>query len=441
MALEYKMAGYLHDFTCIGGACEDTCCKSWDIRFDKKHYELLHSAVQQEPGDESAIFKQYVKVNDAEIRSERNFALLTLQDNGECPFLLADGWCQLHKKFDVAPLSNICAYFPRVLSRYGNTIEMSGALSCPEMVRQCLFSDKTTELSHFSPSILPRPNDYPLTRELDYPTDEFYYDQFVPVREVLLNLTMLEGFSFSSRLYFLSSLANRLSSFYHHEADSKNQGQLEKELKRAMSLSSLDKLDEFVTKYTAADPVAIIVVQAVLQLRLQNFPGESHSQLVQNILQAYEEQLSHKGSSTACDNISPAEGVWSLFQQQQVTINKHFELELENCLSRYLYNCLYREWFVTMPDPFTYIHMLVIRIAILRFLLYSHPDIIALAKNINSESDINADVAQLRKEVVKVIYMNSRAIDHNMNFLRVIYDAINEQQMMTFEYSLPFIKF
>jgi len=435
------MAGYLHDFSCIGGDCEDTCCKGWDIRFDKKHYELLHDAVQQEAGSEAETFKHYVKVNEVETRTEQNYALLTLQENGACPFLQTDGWCQLHNKFGVKPLSNICAYFPRVLSRYGNTVEMTGALSCPEMVRQCLFSEKTTELSPFDPNLLPRPDDYPLTRELDPSTGEYYYDQFIPVREVLLNLLKLEGFSLDTRLYFLSSFANRLSTFYHHKADSQHQGQLKKELKRAMRLSKLEKLDEFASGYVAADPVVIIVVQAILQLRVQNYPGESHTLLVQDILQGYEKQLSPMDKNAALDEALPAAEVWALFQKQQAMINKHFGVELDNYLSRYLDNCLHREWFITMPDLFTYIHMLTIRMAILRFLLYSHPRIIALAENQDSARDKNDDLTQLRKEVVKVVYLNSRAIDHNMNFLKVVYDAINEQQMMTFEYALPFIKF
>ena len=441
MALKYKMAGYLQDFTCIGGECEDTCCKGWDIRFDKKHYELVQAAAQQQGGPEAKTLKRYVKINEAESRTEQNYALLTLQENGECPFLQTDGWCRLHKKFGVKPLSNICAYFPRVLSRYGNTVEMSGALSCPEMVRQCLFSENSMELGPFEPDRLPRPDDYPLSRELELPTGEYYYDQFLPVREVLLNLLRLEGFPLSSRLYFLSSFASRLGAFYYHEAETQHPGQLKKELDRAMQVSTLEKLDEFASRYVAADPVAIIVVQAILQLRVQNYPDEPHTRMVQNILQRYEKQLSPIEKYSSLDGALPAAEVWALFQQQQTMIDKAFGVELDNCLSRYLYNCLFREWFITMPDLFTYIHMLTIRMAILRFLLYSHPEIIALAENQVSAKEANDDLTSLRKELVKVIYLNSRAIDHNTSFLKVVYDAINEQQMISFEYALPFIKF
>ena len=441
MALKYKMAGYLRDFTCIGGECEDTCCKGWDIRFDQKHYELLEAAVRQQGGAESKTLRRYVKVNEPESRTEQNYALLTLQKNGACPFLQTDGWCRLHKKFGVKPLSNICAYFPRVLSRYGDTVEMSGALSCPEIVRQCLFSEQGMELVPFEPDILPRPDDYPLTRELDLPTGEYYYEQFLAVREVLLKLLELEGFPLSSRLYFLSSFASRLGPFYHHEAEAQHRSQLKKELERALQVSTLERLNEFASRYVSADPVAIIVVQAILQLRVQHYPDEPHTRLVQDILRHYEQNLPAPLQHATLDGALPAAEMWTLFQQQQAKIDKAFGLELEHCLSRYLYNCLLREWFITMPDLFTYIHMLTIRIAILRFLLYSHPAIITLAEQQAATDASSDDLTALRKELVKVVYLHSRAIDHNTSFLKVVYDAINEQQMMNFEYALPFIRF
>jgi hypothetical protein len=96
-----------------------------------------------------------------------------------------------------------------------------------------------------------------------------------------------------------------------------------------------------------------------------------------------------------------------------------------------------------MPDLFTYVHMLSIRLAILRFLVYSHPEIYRLAEQLTAKTlPAKAhEIQQLRDWLVGVIYKNSRAIDHNTSFLQVVYDAIHEQQMMTHEYSLPFIRF
>lgn len=443
MSLSYKTFNYLPGFACLGGDCEDTCCKDWDIGFDQPHYQLLKETIESHGGDQAQKFSRYIKLNDGDTASDQNFARLKLSAGGRCPFLSADSWCELHQQFGEKPLSNVCAFFPRVLSRRGDIVELSGALSCPEMVRKCLFAEEDIELVDFEPSILPRPDDYPLTRELALPADHFYYDNFVAIRETLLQLSKLEGFSLESRLYFLSNFANRVTPFYHLEAETNNRKLLENELKQAMSLTMLERMSDYVSKYDPADPVAIIVIQAVLQLRIQQFPNETYSQFVKQVFDGYKKLMPELAADEQLEDALPPELFWQCYQPRRTLIDKHFDSELDKCFTRYLINCLYREWFITMPDLFTYIHMLVIRMAILRFLVYSHPKILELAEQLEAKKTTVSDteISTLREYIVDIFYKNSRAIDHNTMFLKVVYDAIHEQQMMTYEYSLPFIKF
>lgn len=442
MSLSYKTFNYLSGFSCLGEDCEDTCCKDWDIRFDKPHYRLLQENIERHGGDLAAKFSRFILLNEPDMATEHNYAHLKLDANGGCPFLLSDGLCDLHQQFGEKPLSNICAFFPRVLSRQGDIVELSGALSCPEMVRKCLFAEDEIEIVDFEPAILPRPDDYPLTRELDLPTGHFYYDNFVTVRETLMQLCKLEGFAFESRLYFMANLANRLTPFYHLEAENNNR-LLDNELKQALGVSMLERMDDYVSKYDPADPVAIIVIQAVLQLRVQQFPHESYSRFIRQVFAEYENRIPVTAAHSGLDEALPPDQLWRCYQERRRLIDKYFSNELEKCFTRYVVNCLYREWFITMPDLFTYVHMLVIRLAILRFLVYSHPEIHRMAEDLVSkkESTSMQDLHRLREYLVDVIYRNSRAIDHNTPFLKVVYDATHEQQMMTYEYSLPFIRF
>jgi len=443
MDLSYKTFAYLPKFTCLGGDCEDTCCKDWDIWFDEPHYQLLKQSIESRDAAQAQKFSHYIKLSEPDSATEQNYAQLNLQPDGSCPFLQGDGWCELHTQFGENPLSNVCAFYPRVMSRHGNIVEMSGALSCPEMVRKCLFADDDIEIVDFEPSILPRPDDYPLTRELILPSDHFYYDNFVDVRETLLQLSKLEGFSLESRLYFLSNFANRVAHFYNLEADESNAKLLQNELKQALSVNMLERMDDYVNQYDPADPIAIIVVQAVLQLRVQQFPDEAYSQFIKQVFREYETVMPGQLQESTLEDALPPELLWQAYRPHHTLINKYFQTELDRCFSRYLINCLYREWFITMPDLFTYIHMLVIRLAILRFLVFSHPAIMQLAERLEAEQATvsTADITALREYIVDVFYKNSRAIDHNSVFLKVVYDAIHEQQMMTYEYSLPFIKF
>lgn len=443
MTKSYRTFQYMQDFKCLGGDCEDTCCKSWDIWLDKPHYELMQQKVTDHSKSEADLFNQYVEVNESESASDRNYAHINLKGNGDCPFLESDGWCHLHKTFGEDPLSNICAFYPRVISQCGDDIELTGALSCPEVARKCITEEGGLKEVKFKPDLLPRPNDYPLTRELTLPTNEPYYDNFASVRKLLTQLMQLEGFSFESRLYFLTSFSNRIGPFYNEASKEGDSKQLSDEIKKALKVADLKKQDDYVNQFDQADPVAIIVIQSVLQLRIQQFPAENTSILASTILEKYADVITVEEQSSELQAALPPESLWELFKENKEQVNNCLQKELDEYFSRFLMNCLHREWYITMPDLFTYLHMLTIRLAVLRFLVYSHPDILSLAESLN-ESDSKAsesDIHKLNKIVVDVVYNYSRAIDHNMNFLKVVYDAMNEQQMMTFEYSLPFIKY
>ncbi|MDH5409283.1 MAG: hypothetical protein OEY00_11795, partial [Gammaproteobacteria bacterium] len=314
---------------------------------------------------------------------------------------------------------------------------------CPEMVRKCLLGEDSFEEVEFKPDILPRPDDYPLTRELSLPTNEPYYDNFIAVRNLLTQMMKLEGFSFESRFYFLSSFSNRVKAYYSEASEQGDSRQLTEEIKKALKAADLKKQDDYVNQFDSADPVAIIVIQSVLQLRIQQFPNENTSILASKIFEKYGDVITVAEQSGDLHEALPPESLWENFKENKELVNNCFQKQLDEYFSRFLMNCLHREWYITMPDLFTYLHMLTIRLAVLRFLIYSHPDILQIAESLNEDAAkaSDSDINKLNKIVVDVVYNYSRAIDHNMLFLKVVYDAMNEQQMMTFEYSLPFIKF
>jgi lysine-N-methylase len=420
-------------FRCLGGECEDTCCQHWDIRFDKLHYEKLQEAVSAVPA-QHALFEKYIVLTDAEHASERDFARIQLNAQGFCPFLDDEGLCQLHARFGVAPLSNICAFFPRVLSAYAGRVEMTGALSCPEVVRRCLLSeDAEQSFQEFDPAILPRGDDIPLTRVVPANEIDFYARQFPQVRDVMIRLAQSDNYAFETRLYFLANLGHRLAQWYH-QACSSNQKLLDDELARIVSSKTLATLDNYYFQYVTAEPVAMVVIQAVLQLRMQQAPGDKLSQMASDIFARYREQIQDQADIEVYGDNLPPDDLWRCYQQNWDRLNAHYGVRLEQCLSRYLVNCLQREWFVSMPDPFVYIHLLTIRLAILRFLITSHPHIQQCLQR-------QTDHAEIDKQLVEIVYLFARGIDHNLAFLQVVYQAMAEQQMMSFDYAMPFIKF
>jgi len=423
----------MQEFRCLGSECEDTCCQHWDIRFDKAHYEKLCDVVQNDP-EQRALVAQYIVLNGNEQASERDYARIQLNDKGFCPFLDGRGLCQLHDRFGIAPLSNICAFFPRVLSAYAERIEMTGAMSCPEVVRQCLFSDDVEhDFKQLNPDILPRREDIPLARIAPGNDIDFYAAQFPAVREVMIRLARLEDYAFETRLYFLSNLSHRLARGYH-QGCGHNQKLLDDEMGRIQTPKTLAALDKYYLQYVSGEPVAMVVIQAVLQLRLQQAPDDKLSRMANEIFNLYRNQIQSQGDMEVYGDNLPPEELWQCYQQNWDRLNAQYGVRLEQCLSRYLVNCLQREWFVSMPNPFTYIHLLTIRLAILRFLIVSHPGIQQCLQQ-------QRDRGEIDRQLVEIVYLFARGIDHNLAFLHVVYQAMAEQQMMSFDYAMPFIKF
>jgi hypothetical protein len=57
-------------------------------------------------------------------------------------------------------------------------------------------------------------------------------------------------------------------------------------------------------------------------------------------------------------------------------------------------------------------------------------------------NDVNGQqLDKFNNKIVEIVYLYARSIDHNLTFLQVVYQAMLEQQMMTFDYSMAFIKF
>ena len=421
--------GYMHRFACLGGDCEDTCCQKWDINLDKQHYEMLLNKVNTNPQDQ-ALFDSNIRLHGSNHSSETNYAYIKLNDSGYCPFLNNNSLCQLHAHYGVEPLSSICAFFPRVLSEQDDMVEMTGALSCPEVVRLCLFSSNEDQvMRELDYDKLPRP-EYPVSRKIESSTDS-YLARFDDVRAQMIDIINDSNYSFEARLYFLANFSNRLASFYHQDCE--NSLRVDEEIKRIQNEDIKKQLDDYFFKFSNTEPIAIIVIQAILQLRIQHEGQDKLSKLAKQILESY--RLSYEKSEdfdVYGDNVPPDQ-LALLFQQRWDQINAKYGVRLEECFTRYVLNCLQRAWFISLPDPFVFIHMLTIRVAILRFLITSHPDMLSLLED--DESVMTFD-----QKIVEIIYLYARSIDHNLAFLHVVFQALSEQQMMSFDYSMALIK-
>ena len=114
-------------FRCIAGACPQTCCAAWEIVVDPDaqdaYLRLRHPLAEK---------LRHVMRVDAD--GDTYFA----QSDGRCPFLCADGLCELQRTLGEQSLCRTCRDFPRWEVLLCDRVEQGLSLACPEAARQLL---------------------------------------------------------------------------------------------------------------------------------------------------------------------------------------------------------------------------------------------------------------------------------------------------------------
>ena len=417
MSITYKTPAYFSNFSCLGGDCEDTCCRNWKVKLDRQHYDILKK-VMSEHDDEKNVFEKYIYINENAITSDYDYSYIRMEVNGYCAMLDDKGLCSIHAKHGANVMGDVCTMFPRVISRCDNTIELSGALSCPEVVRRCLDEKFPLKLKRFKPSDLPRSKNYPIQRESTKLDNDFYSGNFNLVRKNIMEIMADEEQALETRLYTIANIAQIISTFYYRGCGEPGNDQLETTLAELSNNDFVSKLDAFINDYDAGSPVNMIVVHSILLIKLQQANNENISQLYEEIIQKY-----------SANNEDVVDILTQQLKKTPDVIAGNSQVYIDKAITRYIINCLYREWFTSMPDLFTYIQMLLVRTSILRTLIY-------LDAGRGEKSPQN----ELKQRIVYIIYNFSRNIDQNHEFLKVVYNALSEQTMINFEFSPAFIK-
>lgn len=131
---------------CLSGALNASvlnACRTaadWFISIDKKTYKKYHSA-------DSIEIKQISQ--EHVLKSERTdaYAYIRLTEEKQCPFLTEKRLCGVYSKLGPSAMSDTCREYPRSEIKYQNATFKRLSLSCPEVVRQLLFSADAMQLT------------------------------------------------------------------------------------------------------------------------------------------------------------------------------------------------------------------------------------------------------------------------------------------------------
>ena len=118
---------YYASFRCIADQCRHSCCIGWEIDIDEDSLARYHSL----PGPLGERLRE-------RIEESAEGAHFRLDKQERCPFLLANGLCEMICVASEDMLCQICADHPRFRSFFSDRTEIGLGLCCEEAARLIL---------------------------------------------------------------------------------------------------------------------------------------------------------------------------------------------------------------------------------------------------------------------------------------------------------------
>lgn len=119
----FKVTNY-DKFKCIADKCRFTCCDGWDVSIDADTYNKWKK-------DKSSKILNRVKAKKSGSSTEY---FINKKNHEPCPFLDAQGLCQIVKNHGEEYISSTCHRFPRIENKFEDRKEFSLSCACPEVV-------------------------------------------------------------------------------------------------------------------------------------------------------------------------------------------------------------------------------------------------------------------------------------------------------------------
>jgi hypothetical protein len=293
------------------------------------------------------------------------------------------------------------------------------------VARQCLLADDATELEDLDPRLVPRAH---VLRTLHADSDDPYVARFDDVRARVLRLLSLRRYPLSTRLFFVTYLAHRITPFFSRAATDVDGNRLDMELGRFDDLAFRDELHRQFSAIEIPGERAFKIVEAIVLARLQvHIPY--FRQLVADVVSA------HAGG----------EALWTVYRERRAYWTAAYGSALDRWLGNYCKNYWLRDWYVLSPNLLVHTQNLLVRLVILRFLLFSDArlqDAAAPAADVAGDGvDADPRLATLQTTAVDVIHKVIRAMEHDPAFLKRVQDALESEGLQSFAHLVFLLRF
>ncbi len=424
---------YMTRFECIGSRCEDTCCHGWGVMVDKKHYSRLKHEMDHSKQDRE-LFQKSLKRNRGADAGESNYASIRLLPEANCPFLDGENLCSIQRRWGESMLPDGCALFPRFIAHVGDQTELSATLSCPEIARLCLLEKDSMDFVEIDQTRIPRSS---LGKTMPSQAKDPYLLYFNDIRLVVLKLLSFEEYPVSIRLFFITYFAEHTRDFFYKDTKQFDELRLSEEINRITRREIMEELHQMFLATDVKSPLVMQMITYLLRERL--YVGTAR--LRQSIEEICRTDKGNQPNAFFTDTLdqgeTSSEELGDIYSRRKDRCLTLWGDRIDRYFTNYAKNYWIKEWYTDSSNLLVHAENLLVRIAILRFLLFSHPAL-KMAENLG---DIAAQEKVLDQTAVEVFQKFSREMEHSKRFLENIQKTMEAQQMQSLAYALFLLKF
>ncbi|MBI3771594.1 MAG: flagellin lysine-N-methylase [Gammaproteobacteria bacterium] len=419
IALRYTQA-----FHCIGPECPDTCCKSWKIPLEKEALKKWQKILSE---DELA--QTVEKYSDN--KNPAFVAKIKLSADGNCQLLNNRGLCSIHEKYGEEYLPHICKTYPRALRSVRGHYELSMSMACPEVARLGLLNSTATDLVSFDAGDLIKhgfASSQRSTKEAP-----IYFKSLDSVRDIMLYIFSMREITVQQRLFVAAWFSQKISVFININSKKFNEEELLHQLEELSSPGVLPELCAQFQGFPESCEFALPIVRGILFQRLHT--KDTIGALMGEVMgtygfeySRYDEDGRHyiEMKSTQGSAEERFAEIVPVYLSRRNRVQQKYGQKIDIYLENYCRQYLVLNLFVDFESPYAQMKDLVVRLAVIRFLFYSHPGLDRLLDNENVQP---GDFEILDKVIVDVVYKFSRGIEHAYGFLQKIYDELEQLEM------------
>lgn len=382
--MKTRVPYYYKNFKCIASECPDTCCAGWEIIIDQdthEKYKNLTGKFGQELRSKITIYED----------GEPGFRL----EGDNCPFLNKNKMCDIYSELGEESLCNTCRQFPRFIEEYGSIREIGISISCPEVARLILDSDKKIEFEI--------DEDDEIISVYTYTNYELFM-QLMSSREIALNIMQNRFMTLEIRIALLINFVQ--------------------EIQDKIDANKISKIEEIREKYLSEDFIKSVIQELKKYKNKEKYKYDN----IVKYFQVYK-SLEHidekwpKIVNHAFEYFYELHDDYKFYISKHNEFNKYFkekEYEYENLIVYFIFRYF-------MKAVYDYDVLTKVKLAIVSYLIIKELDVV---RWIDNEGRLTKD------DQIDLIHMYSKDIEHSEDNLEELAQIFEINKVFNLEQTL-----